>query len=76
MVVALRERLEGLRLAELERRSSELAALSDAERDLLDAVTRSLMAKVAHEPTVALKESAGTMRGERLMEAARDLFGL
>ncbi len=76
MVVALRDRLEALRLAELERRSSELAGLSEAERELLDALTRSLMAKVAHEPTVALKESAGTMRGERLMEAARDLFGL
>jgi glutamyl-tRNA reductase len=76
MVVALRERLEVLRLAELERRGSDLAGLSEAERELLDAVTRSLMAKVAHEPTIALKESAGTMRGERLMEAARDLFGL
>ena len=76
IVVALRDRLEALRTAELERRGSDLASLSEAERDLVEAITRSLMAKVAHEPTVALKESAGTMRGERLVEGARDLFGL
>ena len=76
IVVALRERLEVLRTAELERRSSDLSSLSTSERELVEAITRSLMAKVAHEPTVALKESAGTMRGERLVEGARDLFGL
>jgi len=76
IVVALRERLDTLREAELERRSSELASLSDDQRALVEAITRSLVAKVAHEPTVALKESAGTARGERLVEATQQLFDL
>jgi hypothetical protein len=29
-----------------------------------------------HEPTILLKESAGTSRGERLVEALRILFDL
>ena len=76
MVVALRERLEGIRSAELERRISELGELTDAQREAVEALTRSILAKVVHEPTVALKDSAGTPRGERLVEAARILFGL
>ena len=76
IVVAFRERLEALRSAELERRSGELSSLSDEQRAMLDALTRSLVAKIAHEPTIALKESAGTARGERLIEAARQLFDL
>ena len=35
-----------------------------------------VLAKVLHQPTVALKEAAGTPRGERLVEALRSLFDL
>jgi hypothetical protein len=35
-----------------------------------------LLAKLAHGPSAALKESAGTDRGARLAEAARTLFDL
>jgi glutamyl-tRNA reductase len=76
IVVALRERLEALRTQELERRRAELDQLSPEARELLEGMTRSLLAKVAHEPTMALKESVGTPRGERLVEAARVFFGL
>jgi glutamyl-tRNA reductase len=73
VVAALRTRLEELRLAELERRRRALPAEA-FER--ADEVTRAVLAKLLHEPTVALKESAGTPRGERLVEALRALFDL
>ena len=76
IVVALRERLDTLREAELDRRATELAALRPSEREVVEAITRSLVAKIAHGPTVALKESAGTARGERLVEATQQLFDL
>ena len=76
IVVALRERYEAIRVSELERRSGELASLSLEQRDAVDALTKSLLAKLVHEPTMALKEGVGTSRGERLVEAARLLFGL
>ena len=55
------------------RRRSEL---SDAQWEQVDAVTRSMVAKLLHQPTVALKDAAGTPRGERLVEALRTLFDL
>jgi len=50
--------------------------LPPAERDELDAMSRSLVAKLLHEPTIRLKEAGGTVRGERLAEAIRELFDL
>jgi glutamyl-tRNA reductase len=34
------------------------------------------MAKVVHEPSVKLKETAGTPKGERLAEALRHLYDI
>jgi glutamyl-tRNA reductase len=73
VVTELRARLEELRRTELARSSGEL---TDAEREHLELVTRALVAKIAHDPTVALRESAGTDRGQRLADAVRTLFGL
>jgi glutamyl-tRNA reductase len=76
VIAALRARVESLRVSELERHRAQLADLSEEEWEHVDAATRSAVAKLLHEPTVLLKESAGTPRGERLVEALRILFGL
>jgi len=73
LVVALRQRAEEVRAAEVARLGR---TLGPAERDALDALSRSLVAKLLHEPTVRLKEAGGTVRGERLAEATRELFDL
>jgi glutamyl-tRNA reductase len=39
-------------------------------------MTRRLVAKLLHEPTVQVKGAAGSPRGERLAEALRSLFEL
>jgi len=39
-------------------------------------VTRAMVAKLLHQPSVTLKEAAGTPRGERLVESLRALFDL
>jgi glutamyl-tRNA reductase len=76
IIAALRARLESLRETELERRRAQLADLTEAEWEQVDAATRAAMAKMLHEPTMLLKETAGTPRGERLVEALRILFDL
>jgi glutamyl-tRNA reductase len=76
LVAALRERAEGLRTAELDRHRAKLAALDDSQREEVEALTRGLVAKLLHEPTVRLKDAAGTTRGDRLAEALRALFDL
>jgi glutamyl-tRNA reductase len=76
IVGELREHLEALRVSEIERRSSDLTSLDEHQREIVESLTRSLIAKIAHTPTVALKEAAGTDRGQRLYEATRNLFDL
>jgi len=76
VVAALRARLESMRVSELERHRAQLADLTEGEWEQVDLATRAAMAKMLHEPTILLKETAGTPRGERLVEALRILFDL
>jgi glutamyl-tRNA reductase len=76
LVASMRERAEELRKAELQRFRVRLAGLDERQRDAVEALTRGVLAKLLHEPTVQLKEAAGTARGEQLAEAARILFAL
>ncbi len=76
IVSALRSRVEEARRAELDRQRSKRSDLTDEQWEQVDAVTASLVAKLLHQPTVTLKEAAGTPRGERLVEALRTLFDL
>jgi glutamyl-tRNA reductase len=76
LVASLHDRAEQLRASELERFRSRLGGLSERERDAVEALTRGLVAKLLHEPSVRLKEQAGTPRGERNASAVRDLFDL
>jgi len=76
VIASLRSRLESLRVAELERHRAQLADLNEEEWEHVDAATRAALAKMLHEPTMLLKDTAGTPRGERLVEALRILFDL
>jgi glutamyl-tRNA reductase len=76
VVASLRSRLEAVRQAELERRRGRFAGLSDADWEQVDEVTRAVLAKLVHQPTVVLKDTAGSPRGDRLVEALRALFDL
>ena len=76
MVSALRSRAEEARQAELERQRAKRSDLSEDQWVQVDAVTRAMVAKLLHQPTVAIKDAAGTPRGERLVEALRALFDL
>ena len=76
LVTAIRDHAETLRAAELDRYTSRLAGLDDAERDAVDALTRSIVAKLLHQPSLRLKQRAGTPQGERNAAAVVDLFDL
>ena len=72
----LRASAEGMRAAEVERFAAKLAGLEPAERDAVEALTKGIVNKLLHEPTVRLKDAAGRARGDRLAESLRDLFDL
>lgn len=76
VVTALREQAEAVRRSELERFATRLEGLSAEQRDAVDALTKGLLAKLLHTPTVQLKDSAGSSRGDRLADSVRDLFDL
>jgi glutamyl-tRNA reductase len=75
-VSALHQRAEELRAAELDRYRNRLAGLEPRERAAVEALTRSLLAKLLHDPTVRLKDAAGSPKGERLAGALTELFDL
>lgn len=75
-VIALRDRAETMRQAELERYRSRLERLEPREREAIEALTRGIIAKLLHDPTVRLKDAAGSARGERLADALTELFDL
>jgi glutamyl-tRNA reductase len=76
LVAQMRERADAVRRAELDRFAKKLTALEPAERDTVEALTKAIVAKLLHEPSVRLKDDAGTPRGERNASAVRDLFDL
>ncbi|HEV3402384.1 MAG TPA: glutamyl-tRNA reductase [Acidimicrobiales bacterium] len=73
-VTALRQHAEALRAGELERHRARLSGLDEREQEAVDALTKAIVAKLLHEPTVRLKDAAASPRGERLSSAIRDLF--
>jgi glutamyl-tRNA reductase len=76
LVAQLRDRAESIRRAEIERFTSRLASLDDAQRAALEAVTKGIVAKLLHTPSVKLKDDAGSPQGERNAATIRDLFDL
>ena len=76
IVAEFRERLEEIRRSEVAKRQSEFSFLSSDQWEMVESLTRSIVAKIAHQPTLGLKDSAGTDRGQRLTEALRNLFDL
>jgi glutamyl-tRNA reductase len=76
LVAALHRRGDEVIEAELQRGASRLAGLGDADRAAMEATLRAVVSKLLHDPTVRLKDAAGSPRGDRLAGSLRELFGL
>jgi glutamyl-tRNA reductase len=75
-VVALRQRFEAIRRAELERLEFKLAALPPDGRSRVDEVTRLIVEKLLLTPTEQLKSLADADAVAAYSEALTRLFGL
>ena len=76
LITSLRELGEGVRLLEIERFKAKLSQLDPDARELVDAITQGIVNKLLHEPTVRVKDAAGTPRGEYYADALAALFDL
>jgi glutamyl-tRNA reductase len=73
-ITSLRAHAERIRLSELER--ARLGDLSPLERERLDSLTRGIVNKLLHRPTVRLKQLAAEDESGPYAEAVTELFGL
>jgi glutamyl-tRNA reductase len=76
LVTSLRELAEDVRRGELDRFRAKLAKLDPDARELVDAITQGVVNKLLHEPTVRVKDAAGTPRGDYYADALVSLFDL
>jgi glutamyl-tRNA reductase len=76
LVARLHDHAEQIRAAELQRYAARLAGLSADDGDVVEALTKAIVAKLLHQPSVRLRHDAGTPRGERNAAAVGDLFDL
>ncbi len=76
LVTALHGLGEDVRRQELDRFRAKLVELDDDTRELVDAITQGLVNKLLHEPTVRVKDAAGTPRGDYYADALATLFDL
>ena len=72
IIKQIRRRADTIRQRELEHALRKMSSLSADDAEVLDAMTRSIVSRLLHDPTMALKERTD---GDYL-RAARDLFGL
>ncbi len=75
-IVALRKRFGQIAAEELERTVPRLDSASPADRAVLEAMSRSLVNKLLHQPMTQLKAGAGGPDGALLIDAVRRLFAL
>ena len=72
----MRARMEAVRERELSDALRRLDHLAPAERAVVEELSRSLMNKFLHEPTVRLRAAAANGRGLGVVDTVRYLFGL
>jgi glutamyl-tRNA reductase len=76
VLTEMRARMDALRAKELESALRKLAELGPAEREVVAELSRTLMNKFLHDPTVRLRAAAANGRGLGVVDTARYLFGL
>jgi glutamyl-tRNA reductase len=75
-IVALRDRVEGIRQREVERHLAALGTVDPRQREAVERLTRAIVNKILHHPVTTLRRHQAE-RGESFyIEAARALFRL
>jgi glutamyl-tRNA reductase len=75
-IVSLQEQLEQLRAAEIDRMRGKLGPLTPQQEEAVEALTRSIINKIAHGPISELRRQAGDPSGIHVVSLVRKLFRL
>jgi glutamyl-tRNA reductase len=76
LVAALRRQAEEVRAREIERTLRELGDVDPEIAERIEHLSRALVKKLLHEPTVRLRERAGSGDADEVATAVRELFGI
>jgi glutamyl-tRNA reductase len=76
LIRAIRRRGDAILAGELERYAPRLSALTDDERAAVEMLARSIVAKLLHDPIVALKERSDPSSGRVQATLLAELLGL
>ncbi len=75
-IVSLRQRVEEIRGAELQKVIGRLGDLSPEQREAVTAMTHAMVNKILHQPMTELKRRAALQDGHLYTSVLRRLFGL
>jgi glutamyl-tRNA reductase len=75
-IVALKNRVDDIKRAEVEKALGRLAHLSIQERELVESMASSIVNKLIHSTMVTLKAEVNSADGVAFVEAARRFFNL
>jgi glutamyl-tRNA reductase len=75
-IVSLREKVEAIRRAEVDKALSRLPQSDEETRRVLEALSQAIVNKVLHAPTAKLRDSTRAGHGRRWTELISELFGL
>jgi len=75
-IVSLQEQLENVRLAELARMRGKFGTLTAEQEQALEALTKSIINKIAHGPISELRRQASQPEGHHFVTTIRKVFRL
>lgn len=76
LLAELRRQAESIRERELERALRDLGDVDPEVAERLEHLTRALVNKLLHDPTVRLRERAGAGDADEVADTVRELFGI
>jgi glutamyl-tRNA reductase len=76
LIVEMRAQANTIRQAELEKTVRRIPELSPEVQDHIDMLTKSIVKKILHSPTIRLRQEASGPNASDYAEIARNLFGL
>jgi glutamyl-tRNA reductase len=76
LIIELRTRVNAIREAEVDRAIRRMPDLTPEDEQRIDALTKSIVQKILHNPTIRLREVAGSSFASDYADITRGLFGL
>ncbi len=75
IIAGFQEHLERIRMEQVEKMRSKLGEISPQQEQILDQMTRAMIAKIAHKPIAEMRRLAANPGSAAAMEAIRRAFG-